>query len=308
MSTTTLPPGRAAAARDAVPSSAGRAEELASFLRSRRSRLQPEDVGLPRGRRRRTRGLRREEVAQLAGVSTTWYTWLEQARPIRTSDETLHALAAALRLTAAERVHLFLLALGRPPEGSAALPETDPAMLQRLLDAVGPVPAYAMGPLWELLAWNRAAAAVFALDSLAPADRNMLWYIFACPEARRRLVDWEGNAQRVLAQFRAGTARLADDAQLIALVQRLHTVSAEFAAWWPRHDVLGRRTCRKEIRHPEVGRLVLEHNALVVSDVPDLKVVLYAPLDEDGTPEKLERLLGRGAGKRHEEAPSARWQ
>lgn len=297
MSTTTVMRDGAVTSCEGGPSPAGRAAELASFLRSRRARLQPEDVGLPRGRRRRTRGLRREEVGQLAGVSTTWYTWLEQARPIRTSDETLHTLATALRLTDAERVHLFLLALGRPPEERAVLLETDPAMLERLLHAVGPVPAYAMGPLWELVAWNRAAAAVFALDSLAPADRNMLWYIFTSPEARRRLVDWEGNAQRVLAQFRAGTARLAGNGRVTALVQRLQAASAEFAAWWPRHDVVGRRGYRKEIWHPEVGRLVLEHNALAVSDAPDLKVVFYTPLEEDGTPEKVQRLWALGTGE-----------
>ena len=268
-----------------------RARELADFLRVRRARIAPEDAGFVRGRRR-TRGLRREEIAQLAGMSVTWYTWLEQARPIRVSDETLESLARALRLTDAERAHLFLLALGHLPAASMSPPADALAALRRLVDAVGPMPAYATGPLWELLAYNRAAAAVFGLDSLAPADRNMLWYIFMHSDARRRLVHWEGNAQRVLAQFRAGTARLAGDPRVTALVERLRASSAEFAAWWPRHDVLGRPGCRKEIVHPEVGRLVLEHNVLLPNDAPDFKVIFYTPLDEENTPEKLRTLLG----------------
>jgi hypothetical protein len=267
-----------------------RATELADFLRVRRARIAPEEAGFARGRRR-TRGLRREEVAQLAGVSVTWYTWLEQARAIRVSDDTLERLAHALRLTSAERAHLFLLALGRLPAEAAPPPRAAPAELCRLVSSVGSMPAYATGPLWELLACNRAAEAVFALDTLDPADRNMLWYIFMHPEARSRLVHWEGNAQRVLAQFRAGTARFVGDPRVSALIRRLLGASAEFAAWWPRHDVLGRPGCRKEILHPEVGRLVLEHNTLLPSDAPDIKVVFYTPLDEEDTPAKLRRLL-----------------
>jgi hypothetical protein len=275
----------------------GRAEALADFLRVRRTRIAPETAGFSRGRRRRTRGLRREEVAQLAGVSVTWYTWLEQARPIRVSAETLESLARALRLSPAERTHLFLLALGHPPAGAAEPPVAAPEAVHRLLASVGAVPGYATGPLWELLAWNRAAGVVFGLDALAPADRNMLWYIFAHPAARERLVNWEGNAQRVLAQFRAATARHVDDPRVAALVERLLRTSAEFAAWWPRHDVSGRPGCRKEIRHPELGRLVFEHNTLLVSDAPDLKVVFYTPLEEEGTADKLRSLL-RGAARR----------
>ncbi|HEU4641552.1 MAG TPA: helix-turn-helix transcriptional regulator [Gemmatimonadaceae bacterium] len=271
---------------------AERAEALADFLRVRRTRIAPETAGFARGRRRRTRGLRREEVAQLAGVSVTWYTWLEQARAIRVSAETLESLARALRLSPAERTHLFLLALGHPPVDAAAPPAEAPDTIHRLLASVGAVPAYAMGPLWELLAWNPAAAAVFGLDSLAPGDRNMLWYILAHPAARERLVHWEGNAQRVMAQFRAATARYVGDPRVTTLVERLLGASREFAEWWPRHDVSGRPGCRKEMRHPAVGRLVFEHNTLLVSDAPDIRVVFYAPLDEEGTIDKVRRLVG----------------
>ncbi|HEX7090114.1 MAG TPA: helix-turn-helix transcriptional regulator [Longimicrobiales bacterium] len=287
MATTTLRAGAVAC----VDRSATRARELADFLRVHRARIKPEDAGFARGRRRRTPGLRREEVAHLAGVSVTWYTWLEQARPIRVSEETLESLARALRLTRAERAHLFLLGLGRLPVDPARPPEAVPAALRRLVDAIGLVPAFATGPLWELLAWNPVAAAVFGLDALEPADRNMLWYMFAHPEARRRVVHWEGNAQRVLAQFRAETARRVGDRRMTSLVERLRGASPEFAAWWPRHDVLGRPECRKEILHPVVGRLVFEHNALLPNDAPECRVIFYTPLDEEDTPEKLARLM-----------------
>ncbi|HEY9427311.1 MAG TPA: helix-turn-helix transcriptional regulator [Gemmatimonadaceae bacterium] len=266
-----------------------RASELANFLRVRRERITPEEAGFARGRRR-TRGLRREEIAQLAGVSATWYTWLEQARPIRVSEATVESLASALRLTYAERSHLFLLALGRPPADPAPRsPMADGAVL-RLVKGVGAMPAYAMDPLFELLAWNAAADSVFSLGTLAPGDRNMLWYIFMHPEARRRLADWEGNAQRTLARFRADAARTVGDPRMTALVEKLRAASSQFAAWWPRHEILGRPGCRKEIMHPDVGRLVFEHNTLVPHDAREIRIVFYTPLDEGDTPAKLAEL------------------
>jgi transcriptional regulator with XRE-family HTH domain len=235
--------------------------------------------------------LRREEIAQLAGVSATWYTWLEQARPNRGSEATLESLASALRLTDAERLHLFLLALGRAPADSTPVPTRTTGAVQRLVEAVGAIPAYAMGPLYELLAWNGAADALFALGTLAPGDRNMLWYMFMHPEARRRLVDWEENAQRTLARFRADAARMVDDPRTTALVERMRAASSDFAAWWPRHEILGRPGCRKEIIHPEAGRLVLEHNTLLPYEARAIRMVFYTPLDEEDTPAKLAELV-----------------
>lgn len=281
-----------------------RASELANFLRVRRERITPEEAGFERGRRR-ARGLRREEIAQLAGVSATWYTWLEQARPIRVSEATLDALASALRLTSAERSHLFLLGLGRPPADPVPREAAATGALQRLVEGVGVMPAYVMGPLAELLAWNAAADAVFSLGTLAPGDRNMLWYIFMHPEARRRLVDWEGNAQRTLARFRADAARMVGDSRMTALVERMRAASSEFAAWWPRHEILGRPGCRKEIVHPRVGRLVLEHNTLLPYEARDTRVVFYTPLDEDDTPAKLAELV-TGTRRRASRSPVGR--
>lgn len=285
MTTTTI----AAAITAHVDQRTSRASELANFLRVRRERITPEEAGFARGRRR-TRGLRREEIAQLAGVSATWYTWLEQARPIRVSEATVESLASALRLTDAERSHLFSLALGRPPADPAPRSRAADGALRRLLDAVGPMPAYAMGPLFELLAWNAAADLVFSLGSLAPGDRNMLWYIFMHAEARRRLVDWEGNAQRTLARFRAGAARMVGDPRMTMLVERMRAASSHFAAWWPRHEILGHPGCRKEIIHPDAGRLVFEHNTLIPHDTLQTSIVFYTPLDEDETPAKLAEL------------------
>jgi transcriptional regulator with XRE-family HTH domain len=285
MATTTI----AAAGTEHVEPRTSRASELANFLRVRREGIAPEEAGFVRGRRR-TRGLRREEIAQLAGMSATWYTWLEQARPIRVSEATLESLASALRLTNAERSHLFLLALGRPPADPAPPAAAGGGALQRLLNAVGSMPAYAMGPLFELLAWNAAADSVFSLGTLTPGDRNMLWYLFMHPEARRRLVDWEGNAQRTLARFRADAATLVGDPRMTTLVERMRGASSHFAAWWPRHEILGRPGCRKEIMHPSAGRLVLEHNTLVPYEAREIRIVFYTPLDEDGTPAKLAEL------------------
>jgi hypothetical protein len=141
--------------------------------------------------------------------------------------------------------------------------------------------------LWELLACNRAAEFVFDFHTLNPGDRNLLWYMFIHPAARKRVVDWHSNAQRVLAQFRAETAHLLGDPRVAALVERLSSASAEFAEWWPRHDVVDRAGCRKEILHPTAGPLVFEHNTLVVGGAPDVRVVLYVPLDEKSTREKL---------------------
>jgi transcriptional regulator with XRE-family HTH domain len=286
MATTTIP----AATTASEVQRPSRASELANFLRVLRERITPEDAGFVRGRRR-TRGLRREEIAQLAGVSVTWYTWLEQARPIRVSEATLESLSHALQLSRAERSHLFMLGLGRQPADPAPPPETTSDSVSRLMNAVGAMPAYAMGPLHELLAWNVAADAVFSLGTLAPGDRNMLWYIFMHPDARRRLVDWEGNAQRALARFRADAARLVGDPSMTALVERLRAASSDFAAWWPRHEVLGRPGCRKDIMHPEVGLLVLEHNTLLPYEAQDIRIVLYTPLDEGDTPAKLRKLV-----------------
>jgi len=267
-----------------------RRRELADFLRTRRARLPLEVLGQFSAGRRRTPGLRREELAQLAGVGVTWYTWLEQARPIRVSTQVLESLARALNLTAEERAHLFELAHGGQPLSSAP-DDTVPPAIQRVLDQQGNSPAYVLGQRWDLLAWNSAATRVFTDFATLPADlRNIVWYMFTDPNLRRMLVDWERQAQRQLAQFRASSARHAGDPRFGKLVEALSARSAEFRAWWPRHDVQARPEARKDLDHPHVGRLALEQTTFHFDVSPEVRLVLYTPLDEAGTAAKLARL------------------
>ena len=218
-----------------------RERELGDFLRSRRAAIDPADVGLPSGPRRRAPGLRREEVALLAGVSVTWYTWLEQGRPINASVDVLEALARSLRLDDAERHHLLTLATRVPGEPVPDV-EDAPDALVRLIDSMQPAPAYVLGPRWEYLAWNRAQSLLYPMiEQLAPADRNLLWVVFAEPTARELMADWPEQARRILAEFRAGTAGLRTDQKVVALVERLRTASPEFADRASFH--------KKKIRH-----------------------------------------------------------
>ena len=181
-----------------------RRQELSDFLRTRRGRIVPSEVGLPPTIRRRTPGLRREEVAQLAGVSATWYTWLEQKRPIGVSSGVLDNLARVLRLDSAERMQLFQLALRQPVLDSPSKPETVSPLIRRLLDRTDPIPAFVLGRRWDVLAWNRAALAFFLDFEQVPAnERNMLWLLFTNSTLRSLIVDWRSRGQDVLARVRA---------------------------------------------------------------------------------------------------------
>ena len=269
-----------------------RLQELGDFLRTRRARLAPEDVGLPRGNRRRAPGLRRAEVAQLAGVSVDWYTWLEQGRPITVSTQVLESLVQALHLNANEREHLFFLAHQQPPPERAMEPETVSATLQHFLDHQGLSPAFVLGRRWDVVAWNEAARVVFGdFGQMTTRERNAVWRIFTSPTHRQLLVDWEGNARRLLAQFRASCGRYPGDPRLTELIHDLMLRSPEFRAWWPDHEVLGAPEGHKTLNHPQAGYLLFEHLTFQVFDAPDLKVNVYTPLDEADTPAKLSQLL-----------------
>jgi len=264
-----------------------RRDELAAFLRARREALRPEDVGLPAGRARRTPGLRREEIALLAGVSVTWYTWLEQGRPINASVDVLEALARSLRLDDAERHHLLTLATRTPGE---PVPDVDdaPDALVRLIESMNPAPAYVLGPRWEYLAWNRAQALLYpTIEQLSPEDRNLLWVVFAEPNARALMTDWPDQARRIMAEFRAGTAGLRTDPKVVALVERLRVASPEFAQWWAQLDVAQFQTRVRHYRHPRAGDLAFEYQQLTPSEWPTLKVVCQLPLPGDDSAERL---------------------
>jgi len=272
--------------------------ELGAFLRSRRAKLVPENVGLPRGVRRRTPGLRREEVAVLAGVGTTWYTWLEQGRrDVRPSPEVLSAVADALRLNPAERRHLFILGDRPLPEGQVSAPEYVTESLQGILNSLDRQPAYVLGRRWDVLAWNRAAAVLFGdYGELAGDTRNVMHLLFVNPAYRALLVDWAQLAAAALAMFRADSARYVGDPDFERLIERLKKGSPEFRAGWLKHDVSPDVTRRKRIQHPVAGRMVFEYSSLMVTEQPGTRLVAYTPLDEDGTRVKLSRLL-RGCGQ-----------
>jgi transcriptional regulator with XRE-family HTH domain len=273
-----------------------RRAELADFLRRRRAGIKPEDVGLPNGGRRRTPGLRREEVAMLAGVGTTWYTWLEQGRDVRASLEVLEALSRALRLTPAERTHLVLLGRGEEPPPASPPAERVSVSQRRLIANLGPNPAFILGRRWDYLAWNPATAALFGdLGAVPRPARNHVWLTFMDPARRQMFTDWERSHPLLVAKFRADSARHLGDPAFEEMIQALRRSSPEFAQAWKRHEVAEGSAGRKELRHPDAGMLAFEHAVFHPSDEPDQRLVLYSPLPDHDTPAKLARLLDHRA-------------
>ena len=228
------------------PSTGGRRAELADFLRTRRAEVAPGDLGLEANGRRRTPGLRREEVARLAGVGLSWYTWLEQGRDIRPSAQVLDAIARVLRLDAAERAHLFHLARVELPLPDGDYPREASPALRAFVDGLEPNPAYVAGPRADVLAWNAAATRVFHDWGAEPPERrNLLWWLFTG-----------------------------------ALVEELSVRSPEFRAWWPRHEVIGEQAGTKTIEHPELGTLRLHHLQSTPTSDPELRLTIYVPADD----------------------------
>jgi transcriptional regulator with XRE-family HTH domain len=268
-----------------------RRAELADFLRARRTALKPEDVGLPGGGRRRTPGLRREELATLAGVGTTWYTWLEQGRDVRASLTVLEALAKALKLTPAERAHMLRLGRGESLPPLPADREVVSDTLRRLVDSLD-FPAYLLGRRFDYLAHNRATEALFpALREVPAAERNQIWLVFTHPAWRTLYTSWEEQARRLLARFRAAYADQVGDPAFEALVDRLGEASPEFRDWWPRHEVLGSGEGRKTILHPTAGVLEFEHAVFLHAENSDQRLVLYSPVAGSATCTRMRALL-----------------
>ena len=270
-----------------------RRQELADFLRTKRASLQPEDVGLPDGGRRRTPGLRREEVALLAGVGTTWYTWLEQGREVRASLEVLESVSRALRLTPAERAHVILLGRGEQAPPCKAPPEEISPTLRRLVENLGPGPAYLLGRRWDYLAWNRSFERVFGWEpGREPLSRNHVWLWFMDP-ARRTLCsgDWASSARVLVAKFRADSAKNIGDPAFEELIRALDSASPEFRKLWKRHEVAGGGTGHKELVHPVVGPLAFDHAVFHHGEADEYRLILYSPTCEHDTTAKLNRLL-----------------
>src|ERR1700681_4179002 len=247
--------------------------EFGDFLRSRRAKLKPKSVGLPDGRRRRAPGLRREEGAELAGIGVDWYIRLEQGRAVSPSVTTIDALARALRLSKVEHAHLRALASGT--NRRAFTREIVPAVLRNLVESLNQ-PAYITGRRWDLLAWNKAAAEIFAFDRLAEDDRNILVCIFLFPGTRRLFgSSWAEEAKRVLAQFRATHDLWAGDPAFQDLLARLREGCPDFAGWWEAHDVRAATAGRKQMTHPDKGALSLRYATFQSNDDPGLKLVIY---------------------------------
>jgi transcriptional regulator with XRE-family HTH domain len=247
---------------------------LGAFLRTHRERLSPQAAGLPAGGRRRTPGLRREEAAQLAGVSATWFTWLEQGRDVAASPEALARLAGALQLSRAERAYLFNLAGRRDPAApDAAIPEAPPGLAEAVARFDGP--AYALDRCWNAVCWNPAAGRLFA-GWLGGPERNLLRYLFRAPEARRLVVDWTERAQRVLAEFRADFSRSLNDPQMRSLVEELRAEPL-FARLWDEQAVLAREGGLRRFDHALDGPLAFQQFTFQPADRPDWKLVLLTP-------------------------------
>jgi transcriptional regulator with XRE-family HTH domain len=272
-----------------------RRREIAAFLRARRARLTPEQAGLPSGSRRRTPGLRREEVAALAGVSTEWYKWLEQARDVRASEDALRRIAGALRLEPSEARHLLTLsgyAFGGADNGSRDVAISP--LLQRLLDQLTNCPAWVLGERWDILAWNSGARAIFGdLESMSVVERNAIYQMFLAPRLRSMLEDWEWHARDLVAKVRLTHASHVDDPWFNEVIHLMRHRSAEFAAWWDDQLVQLPRDGIKRYNHPDCGRLTFDYTVLEVSDERStaLQLVLYLPAPGTGTLERMESLL-----------------
>ncbi|WP_296558476.1 helix-turn-helix transcriptional regulator [Pigmentiphaga sp.] len=251
---------------------------LGAYLRDRRARIDPAALGLP-ARRRRTPGLRREEVAQRANISPTWYTWLEQGRGGAASPDVLNRIAHGLMLTEAEREHLFILGLGRPPEVRYKAAEGVTPRLQRLLDALETSPAIVKTATWDIVAWNRAAALVLTdYGQLPPRERNILRLVFGNSRIRAAQDDWQSVARFVVGAFRAEAARAGAASEIRGLVAELAATSPEFEALWRENDVHAHGEGTKRLRHPVLGVIELEYSGFAVDGRPDLGLIVYNPV------------------------------
>jgi hypothetical protein len=277
--TTRTPPPVVEAAAEADPA-ASRRQELASFLRSRRERISPEQVGLPPGRRRRTPGLRREEVAQLAAVGVTWYTWLEQARDIQVSGQVADAIARALMLDVTERRHLFTLAGTADPHPHLDCPGISPALLA-MVRKVEPLPAAVFNSRYDIVAYNRTyGRLVTDLDALPVEDRNIMWLAFTDPLWRERMLDREQNTRLMAAKFRSSMARHLAEPAWKELLRRLQQHSPEFREAWERHEVVRPGSHVKRYINPDVGVLAFDFTHLWLGPQDGPRMTVYAPADE----------------------------
>jgi transcriptional regulator with XRE-family HTH domain len=281
-----------------------RRKELGLFLRTRRDQAVRSEYGLPAVARKRERGLRREEIAFLSGVSVTWYTWLEQGRDISPSRQVLEAIARALHLSDTGMAYVLSLSGYSSVVPASPVAASAPAHVQRLLDALDPNPSYALSPDWGVAGWNKAYAALYPnIAHVDASDRNLLWLIFTDPYVQGLLPDWEITSKRFLAEFRAEAGQRLGDPDIGYQVERLKAASIAFKESWDQYDILGFESRERLFHHPTVGVLELEHHQVSPSDRPDLHIVIYTPAVNSGAEEQILRLMSSEA---HSTTPNTR--
>ena len=265
---------------------------LGEFLRARREAAPRAELGFPAVPRMRTTGLRREEVAVLSGVSATWYTWLEQGREINPSKQVLDAVGRALRLSPAEQDYVLALGGYRATPSGGDVTGPPPPHIQRFLDALSGYPAFAIGPIWTIVAWNCAYAALYPNVQTTPAaDRNLLRLVFLDPAIRELLPDWEIDSRRFLAEFRAEAGPRVGEPVYTELIDRLFADSEHFRAGWQASSIERFASRERRFFHARVGELLLEHHQLTPADAPEIQIVAYLPVPGSGAAERLAELI-----------------
>ncbi|MDO5658181.1 MAG: helix-turn-helix transcriptional regulator [Paracoccus sp. (in: a-proteobacteria)] len=266
-------------------------KELSDFLRSRRERLDPADVGLPATGRRRTPGLRREEVAALSGVGLAWYTWLEQGRDIGVSSTFLDNLARVLRLDAAERRYLFFLTQNRAPAEPGKTWCIVPPVIHRLMADLTLRPAYVINLRWDVLAWNKAADRIFGFSAYKPEERNFLWLAFADQTYRTLLDPWEDQARQILSHFRRDFARATHEPDILALIKTLEVVDTDFKSWWEEQNIRNPYSGQRRINIGDAGAICFDHSMLTIDEDRHLRLIYLAPVEDGDHKERFEAWL-----------------
>ena len=271
-----------------------RSQELGDFLKSRSTRVLPSQVGLPEGARRRTPGLRREEVTQLAGIGLTWYTWLEQGRPIKVSATVVESLSRVLLLDEQERQHLYLLANQTPPPVMPSYEGAVSPVLQNVIDSLALSPTLVIDGRFNIIAWNKVASVLFGeFVALNSRERNIVWATFTNKNYIDLFLDWEPYAKNVLARFRAACGQYIDDPWIVRFVEELKEASEEFRTWWPLHEIQIDTGLYRDIYHSIAGKLDFNVSTFDVSDNSGLKMIVYSPGPGTDTAEKIETLMGQ---------------
>lgn len=269
-----------------------RYKELADFLKTRRSKVTPSQVGLSSSIRRRTPGLRREEIAQLAGIGITWYTWLEQGRPIQVSSQVVESLSRVLFLDKEERNHLYQLANLPLPIDTITPQETVTPILQHVLDSLYLSPAILINQRWNVIAWNQAACIVLGdFLHMNERERNIVWAMFTNQKYKQLYVDWNLHAKNLLARFRSSCSQYIEDSWFSTFVDELKLKSQEFSQLWPLHEILSHSEVCKQLNHEKVGLLDFEVSKFDVADLSGLTIIIHTPLVGTETANKIKTLL-----------------